>query len=203
MKKQACQYRRCLQPTRTGGGRWATGTRLHQSTDADSDEASSQEMHDGNFRSPLASPRSGLAIAEELTEVLARSSPHSRFTLRTQPPCCALVRAECPAHNRLCPHHGRNARMSKSRLREPAAPSLVRPLSRSRCIRRCSSASMAPCLLRLPLQRRCPLHISPSPWRSNVSATNSSSCPPCRARAGELPPAACRWIADVSRPRLS
>ena len=40
VKKQACQHRRCLQPTRTGGGQWAI--RQHQQTalEADSDDAS-------------------------------------------------------------------------------------------------------------------------------------------------------------------
>ena len=33
VKKQACQHRRCLQPTRTGGGQWA----IRQSGDGDSD----------------------------------------------------------------------------------------------------------------------------------------------------------------------
>jgi hypothetical protein len=42
VKKQACQHRRCLQPTRTGGGQWAI--RQHsQGADGDSDGDVSQD----------------------------------------------------------------------------------------------------------------------------------------------------------------
>mmetsp|Transcript_37874 Transcript_37874/g.121865 ORF Transcript_37874/g.121865 Transcript_37874/m.121865 type:complete len:336 (+) Transcript_37874:50-1057(+) len=45
VKKQACQYRRCLQPTRTGGGRWANRP-PHSATDADSDDHESGRSAD-------------------------------------------------------------------------------------------------------------------------------------------------------------
>ena len=40
VKKQACQHRRCLQPTRTGGGQWAIRQQQNTTTDADSDDQS-------------------------------------------------------------------------------------------------------------------------------------------------------------------
>ena len=42
VKKQACQHRRCLQPTRTGGGRWAHRPPVATSGDVDSDDASNE-----------------------------------------------------------------------------------------------------------------------------------------------------------------
>ena len=42
VKKQACQHRRCLQPTRTGGGRWAHHPPVATSGDVDSDDASNE-----------------------------------------------------------------------------------------------------------------------------------------------------------------
>lgn len=54
VKKQACQYRRCLQPTRTGGGRWAH--RTQPTTDVDSDDASQESASQEStvpYRSPL------------------------------------------------------------------------------------------------------------------------------------------------------
>lgn len=73
MKKQACQYRRCLQPTRTGGGRWAN--RQQQSaTDADSDdhesgrsadEASGEVAPPSGYLSPhVSEPTAGDPIEE-------------------------------------------------------------------------------------------------------------------------------------------
>lgn len=41
VKKQACQHRRCLQPTRTGGGQWAV--RQQQQGEGDSDGDASQD----------------------------------------------------------------------------------------------------------------------------------------------------------------
>jgi hypothetical protein len=37
VKKQACQHRRCLQPTRTGGGQWAIRSSQQQDGDSDGD----------------------------------------------------------------------------------------------------------------------------------------------------------------------
>lgn len=82
VKKQACQYRRCLQPTRTGGGRWASAgppgaNRTCHPDAGDSDEASthdsnadvSDSMHDGAFPSPMAVPRERLLVGGLIAEV--------------------------------------------------------------------------------------------------------------------------------------
>ena len=38
VKKQACQHRRCLQPTRTGGGQWAIRPQQQQDGDSDGED---------------------------------------------------------------------------------------------------------------------------------------------------------------------
>ena len=54
VKKQACQHRRCLQPTRTGGGQWAI--RQQHAGDGDSDGEISQDStvpYGSHMDSPL------------------------------------------------------------------------------------------------------------------------------------------------------
>ena len=55
VKKQACQHRRCLQPTRTGGGQWAIGKDHQGAPEPDSDDASQDSTV--SF-SPKLQPRS-------------------------------------------------------------------------------------------------------------------------------------------------
>ena len=56
VKKQACQYRRCLQPTRTGGGRWAHRPQQSSETVSDSDDAS-QGSTSQESTIPYSSPK--------------------------------------------------------------------------------------------------------------------------------------------------
>jgi hypothetical protein len=84
VKKQACQHRRCLQPTRTGGGQWAI-RQQQQLMDGDSDgEASNDSTVPYGANSPEQKMRAGATGESETpTPMSASSAAHAPVAPRS------------------------------------------------------------------------------------------------------------------------
>ena len=86
VKKQACQHRRCLQPTRTGGGQWAM--RQQQNGDGDSDGDVTVESQDSTVAYGGGSPLQRTFPASD-TETTVSTTAHggsNRVAVPSQKP---------------------------------------------------------------------------------------------------------------------
>lgn len=82
VKKQACQHRRCLQPTRTGGGQWA----VRQLQDGDSDGDGTVESQDSTVPYGASSPLQRITTTSDV-----ESSPGAGSSKLSYPPKPAAV----------------------------------------------------------------------------------------------------------------
>jgi len=74
VKKQACQHRRCLQPTRTGGGQWAMRQNMQ---DVDSDGDGTVESQDSTVPYGASSPLQRIATTSDVDRTSGSSSVHA------------------------------------------------------------------------------------------------------------------------------
>ena len=169
VKKQACQHRRCSQPTRTGmGGQWAL--RQQQQEAADSDDQSQDSTVP--YRSPqrCASP----AAAAPSRRPLARAPPAAALTSpRTAP---------APARPPTVDGSGSGALDSVQEYALPGSPRQLRGrdalLSRHGPRARCARRAAQP--VRTPTHARAPV------WRPRHAPTANLALP--LARSSTPPP---------------
>ena len=80
VKKQACQHRRCLQPTRTGGGQWAMRPPNQQDGDSDGDVTSQDSTAPYGASSPLH--RTGTNSDYDASTSASAHAPYHSSSLR-------------------------------------------------------------------------------------------------------------------------